>query len=134
MSGIKGRSGGKREGAGMKSKLTDPALLADWQTQLRRAISQAAANGMVLRKDTFFNQRDIKAAFGKTAQAEFKTWFEASKHLNQDKADKLYHELATGKIDQAKFNKLFYAGAMFWVWSVKPEKQRQAWAISRGLK
>ena len=87
----------------------------------------------VLRKESFFTTREIKESFGKKALAEFKTWFSAEKHCDQIQADKLYQERAAGKIDDKKFSKLFVTTAFFWVWTIKPERQVEAWKISRQI-
>lgn len=105
----------------------------DWKAQLTRAITSASSNMGVLRKDTFFTVHEIKATYGKKANEDFKSWFEASKHFDQLTGDKLYQELASGKLDETKFKKLLYSMAFSWVWTIKPEKQRKAWELSRGM-
>lgn len=105
----------------------------DWNTQLTRAICSAAGNMGVLRREGFFTSVEVKKSFGKKAYEQFKDWFEATQHFDQVKGDALYMELARGQIDEVKFKKLLFSNAFHWVWSIKPEKQRKAWEISRGL-
>lgn len=103
-----------------------------WKSNLERAICIAASNSTILRKESFFGLREIAATFGKSAVKDFKEWFEAHKVFNQDVADRLYQQKASGKLDEAKFKRLLYSTAYSWVWSIRPEKQRKAWEISRG--
>jgi hypothetical protein len=134
MAGIKGRSGGKRDNTRIKSKLSDPKVQADWKFQLKRAICSASSNMGVLRKDTFYGIRELSAAFGKKAVLDFKDWFEASKHFNQQEGDRLYQEFITGRLEEKYYKKFLHTKAHFWVWSLRPEKQTSAWEISRGLR
>lgn len=134
MAGIKGRSGGKRVNSGVKSKLTDPELQKQWRFQLERAVKSAASNMGVIRKDTFYNTRELSATFGKAAVRDFKVWFEATKHFNQEEGDRLHHEWITGKLSEVLYKKFLHTKAHFWVWSIRTEKQQEAWEISRGLR
>lgn len=134
MAGVKTKSGGVRSNTRLKAKTADPQVLATWQSNLKRAICIASSNMFVLPKTSFYTTREIKATFGKRALEDFKKWFDASKHFDQHIADKLYQEKASNKISEEKFTRLFYSTAFFWVWTVKSEKQKDAWAINRGTK
>jgi hypothetical protein len=128
------KSGGKRTGSGRKAKLMDPNMQLEWDQELTRAISAASANMGVIKKDSFWTLRELQARWGKLAGAEFKDWFEATKHLDQQFADQLLHEHKTGRITEDKYKDLLFTKAFTWYWSIRSEKSRAAWELTRGLK
>lgn len=128
------KSGGARTGSGVKSRLTNPEIKADWDAELKRAICTAAANFFVLKHKSFYSIRELQLAYGKPAIEEFKEWFEAKQHFDQEKADALYQRRAMGRITDEQLQKSLRVTAFFWVWSIKPSHQKQAWEMSRGIK
>jgi hypothetical protein len=128
------QSGGARPGAGRKGKLVPVETQLEWNKQLTRAVTQASGNMGVIKNETFWTLRQVQARWGKTAAAEFKYWFEAVRHLDQQVADRLFQEFESGKIDDEKFKKLLFTTAFSWVWSIRTERQRNAWELTRGLR
>ena len=144
------KAGGARAGAGRKGKLVSIETQLEWDKQLERAITQASGNMGVIKKDAFYTLRSVKELWGKAAMVEFKDWFEAHRHYNEEIADKLLTErdekakrmkakptatLAADLIKlEQKFEKLMMTKAYVWVWSIKSEKQRTAWELTRGVR
>lgn len=121
----------------------------EWDKQQLRAITQASGNMGVIKKYAFYTLHSVKELWGKAAMIEFKEWFEARRHDNQEVADKLLTKrdekakrmkakpnatLAADLIKlEQKFQKLMMTKAYVWVWSIKSEKQRTAWELTRGF-
>jgi len=102
----------------------------DWLQQLTRAICAATANGFVLERGSFFTLAEIRGSFGVKEVDSFKEWFEAKRHCDQRKADRLLHRLKKGDITEAQYRERLFS-VFTWVWSVKQEKQLAAFEITR---
>ena len=131
---MKKTHGGKRPNTGPKGRLqANPETRQEWLKQLTRAITAASTNFGVIKKNTFWNQREIRSRWGNKAIIEFKNWFESRRHYNAEVADGLLQEFVSGKIDEKKYKKLLGTQAYTWVWSIKSDQQKSAWQLTRGL-
>lgn len=126
--------GGSRKNAGRKSKLQDTALQRDWQSYLKRTIILASENFGVLKPELALTLRELTGIYGKRAAAEYRTWFESQRMFNKDESDRLYKDFVRGGLTEAQYNKFLYTKAYTWCWSLRSERQRDAWMIARCLK
>lgn len=94
MSGIKGRSGGKRINTGIKKM--DHGL-APWPIQLERALKLSVNRpDYILPREHFFTKSQVAQVYGKKAAAEFGTYFKSLRRFNQRKADEVRHRQSMG--------------------------------------
>lgn len=126
--------GGARIGAGRKPKLATQEAQMEWTAQLQRVITAASSNMGCVQRHSFWTLREIKQRWGIRVVEEFKEWFEAAKHLDQAMADRLLQERLSGALTEERYNELLYTQAFSWIWSLRSEKQRTAWELTRGLR
>ena len=126
----------KRDPSTLKVRpiMDDPTVLAEWRAKLERAVLMANGNLQVIKKDTFWSVREVRARWGNRAVREFKYWFDAVKHYDAEKADVLLKEFESGKMDEEKYRRLLYTKAYTWMWVLREKRVRDVWHLTRGLK
>lgn len=122
-----------RRKPGPKPKMDHDAL-PTWHAYLTRTLVQATGNLNTVKKNTCYTLKEIRARWGIAAVLQFKQWFESRRHYDNEVADIIRKELETGKIDQAKYERLLYTKAFRYVWFVRDGMERKAWDVTRGLK